>query len=258
MEKFNDGRRCGRSYQVPVARRRRRQILLLRCAARAAWAAGHLSRAVRDDDVGAATPGTGSGRVRAGGRSKRACGARGGCGSDGDGVANAARARAPAPRAPLADGKALFEGNPGNGGYGAPRAPVCARRGGACARGRRARRASPWTPPGARGGAWAGASSGASRDRRRWTRPPRERMSRQPLLRRPRASRCSPRGAISTVATPRWASRRRMGRYGREGRARREGSSASTRRRAGGTVEARARPASLGSLCGTRAVGAET
>ena len=134
--------------------------------------------------------------------------------------------------------------NPGNGGYRA-RAPVCARRGGACARGVRVRSAFPWTLPGARGGASAGASSGASRDRRRWTRPPRVRMSRQPLHRRPRASRCSPRGAISTVATPRWASRCRMGRDGRDGRARREGFSASTRRRAGGTVEVRARPASL-------------
>ena len=164
---------------------------------------------------------------------------------DGDGVANTARARAPAPRAPLANGKAFFGGNPGNGGYGAPRAPVCARRGGACARGVRVRSAFPWTLPGARGGASAGASSGASRDRRRWTRPPRVRMSRQPLHRRPPASRCSPRGAISTVATPRWASRCRMGRDGRDGRARREGFSASTRRRAGGTVEVRARPASL-------------
>ena len=134
--------------------------------------------------------------------------------------------------------------NPGNGGYRA-RAPVCARRGGACARGVRVRSAFPWTLPGARGGASAGASSGASRDRRRWTRPPRVRMSRQPLHRRPRASRCSPRGAISTVATPRWASRCRMGRDGRDERARREGFSASTRRRAGGTVEVRARPASL-------------
>ena len=49
--------------------------------------------------------------------------------------------------------------NPGNGGYRA-RAPVCARRGGACARGVRVRSAFPWTLPGARGGASAGASSG--------------------------------------------------------------------------------------------------
>ena len=198
-----------------------------------------------DHDAGATTFGTG--RVRGRARvveSGRGRAPREGCGSGGDNVASAARARASAPRAPLANGKALSGENPGNGGYRA-RAPVCARRGGACARGVRVRSAFPWTLPGARGGASAGASSGASRDRRRWTRPPRVRMSRQPLHRRPRASRCSPRGAISTVATPRWASRCRMGRDGRDERARREGFSASTRRRAGGTVEVRARPASL-------------
>ena len=112
-------------------------------------------------------------------------------------------------------------------GCGAPRA--CARRG------RRARRASPCSPPGARAGAWATASSGACSAR--GTCP--SGLSRQ----RPRGRRYSRRGA--TFVTPTAASRalyaRTTKRTGGDAIRRDEGrvdASRTRSRRAGGTIEA--------------------
>lgn len=79
-----------------------------------------------DHDAGATTFGTG--RVR--GRARVVESGRGrvpreGCGSGGDNVASAARARASAPRAPLANGKALSGEKPWKRGL--PRARTCMR-----------------------------------------------------------------------------------------------------------------------------------